>query len=99
MSLLPTPLHRPQQRVGFRVEHVLIQTHELGLAEQQIKVLQRLTRPERFHLVQDSRARCTDVADGPVREWCATVIFNRSEHVPTRVLKASVPGYAVKDKD
>ena len=95
----PTSLLWSQQRMSLRVKHVSIQTDKIGLAEQEVEVLQCFARPERLHLVHDAWVGGADVADGSVRKWGATVLLNRREHFPTGVLEVSVSGYAVEDED
>ena len=88
------------QGEGWEIsQYVIIQTHDLRIAEQQIEVLERLGQPKRLHFVTQARFGRRDVTDGrkAVRSFGGAI--DGFEHGPALVTPALVTGDAVHDED
>ena len=70
----------------FRIEHIVVQTDDLGILKQQVKVLERLGEPETLHLVLELQAVGgrvgQDAVDGRVAVLGARDGHDGFEHVP-----------------
>lgn len=87
-----------RHQVRFRVEHKLVEVDLVAVvAEQQVKVLQRLAEPERLHHVLGPRVKRTlHVPDGRVAMRDLRVLLERLEDRPAHVLVRLVAGDGVE---
>ena len=93
-------LSRSPQRMGLRIQHPLIQTHQAPtLTKDKIEILERLRRPEGLHAVDFLGMRGGDIVDGGVGDGRAGVVVDAAEDVPSVVLEGGVAGDAVEDED
>lgn len=84
----------------LRVQHPLIQRHQIRLRVEQVEVLERLGRPEALHLIRQGRAvRVLDVVDGRVRVVGLDVGQDGLPHLPAFVLPRGVAGDPVHVPD
>lgn len=77
------------------IQNPIIQTNNILLRKQQIKVLERLREPETLHLVAKRRFRSCDVVDGAVAVERRRVFIDGLEHAPAGFAPFGVAGYAV----
>jgi hypothetical protein len=66
------------------IQHPIIQTHNLLVLEQQIKVLERLGQPEALHRVLERGLGLGHVVDGAIAVLGARVPVHGLEHAPAR---------------
>ena len=64
------------------VKHPFIQTHNILLGKQQVKVLQSLSEPEALHLVVELRGRLGNVIDSGITKLSGRMLINGEKHAP-----------------
>lgn len=72
--------------MGLGVEHVVVETHEIGLRKGEIEILERLRGPEALHLVFLHGLIIPHVVDGGMAEVGASDRVDVLEHAPCGVL-------------
>lgn len=82
-------------------QHIIVQTDQVWLAEDQVEVLERLRHPEALALIQFLRLLILGychVCDGGVRNWCRGRVGDGLKHAPRCVGERWIACYAVEDE-
>jgi len=85
--------------MGLGVEHPLVEADDVGLGEQEVKVLERLGQPEALHAVLEPGRVGRHVGDGAVAHLGARVLDDGLEHAPALFLPRRVARDAVHVPD
>ncbi len=90
---------RSHPKPSENLQNPLIQTHNLGLTENQIEVLQRLRGPETLHPIRFRWWIRRNVVERRVGELGAGMTGNGFEHNPGGILEGGVAGDAIEDEE
>lgn len=83
----------------FRIQHPLIQAHQLEITEYEVEVLECLGQPETLHAVHLGGLLLGDIVDGGRGNICTRSLLDVCEHDPGLLHPLGVSGEAIHDED
>lgn len=90
---------RSPQRMRFRVQHILIQTHKPRPREYKVKLLQRLCHPKALHAILLWWVAQRDIVDACVCNISYTMLDDIIEHIPRSFAEVLVACDTIKNED
>ena len=88
--------------MGLGIKYPVVQADQLRLREYEVKILQRLTKPETFHRVRLAWLFAMFGIHIPYRgigQLCVCQLINGVPHAPCRVLPCGISRNAIHDKN
>ena len=80
----------------LRIQHPLIQIHNVLLTEQQIEVLHRLRQPKTLHIIGEHRILLRHIVDRRIPVFGGGMFVYGFEHLPADFAPMGRAGYAVE---
>lgn len=82
----------------LRIQDILVQAYDTRLRKYEVKVLERLSKPERFHAIRFGWVWDGTVVQPSMGDGCQGVLDNVVEHCPSSFAESVVSSNTPEDK-